>query len=141
MIRGVCPGRIPAMQQLLMVRGVCPLLALLASCLLAPTAAHQSTAQGASSVDVLELAALQQLRNFTSLPSALTAEQQKEMVGTIEDQVKIIQGNLKETMSHESRLHGVKFVSKLKNAIHLIKKGALSGNSEAQAGLTSVFEG
>mmetsp|Transcript_64438 Transcript_64438/g.207561 ORF Transcript_64438/g.207561 Transcript_64438/m.207561 type:complete len:186 (-) Transcript_64438:121-678(-) len=43
-------------------------------------------------------------------------------------------------MNRKTRLGAMDVISKLKNTIHLIKKGALRGNKEAQASLNKVLE-
>jgi len=42
-------------------------------------------------------------------------------------------------MNHKAKLGATDVISKLKNAIHLIKKGALNGNKEAASGLSDVL--
>merc|ERR550537_325051 len=42
-------------------------------------------------------------------------------------------------MSRKTRLGAFDVISKLKNALHLVKKGALSGNADAEAGLNKVL--
>merc|ERR1719247_2117671 len=42
-------------------------------------------------------------------------------------------------MNQKSRLGAMDVISKLKGAIHFIKKGALSGNADAQKGLDGVL--
>eukprot|EP00421_Protoceratium_reticulatum_P050573 CAMPEP_0168445432 /NCGR_PEP_ID=MMETSP0228-20121227/45564_1 /TAXON_ID=133427 /ORGANISM="Protoceratium reticulatum, Strain CCCM 535 (=CCMP 1889)" /LENGTH=190 /DNA_ID=CAMNT_0008459911 /DNA_START=34 /DNA_END=606 /DNA_ORIENTATION=- len=43
-------------------------------------------------------------------------------------------------MNRKTRLGAMDVISKLKNTIHLIKKGALRGNADAQASLNKVLE-
>eukprot|EP00448_Togula_jolla_P022485 CAMPEP_0170590918 /NCGR_PEP_ID=MMETSP0224-20130122/12125_1 /TAXON_ID=285029 /ORGANISM="Togula jolla, Strain CCCM 725" /LENGTH=183 /DNA_ID=CAMNT_0010914745 /DNA_START=64 /DNA_END=615 /DNA_ORIENTATION=+ len=43
-------------------------------------------------------------------------------------------------MNEKTRLGAMDVISKLKNAIHFVKKGALQGDQEAQAGLGKVLE-
>mmetsp|Transcript_91225 Transcript_91225/g.295066 ORF Transcript_91225/g.295066 Transcript_91225/m.295066 type:complete len:177 (-) Transcript_91225:84-614(-) len=43
-------------------------------------------------------------------------------------------------MNEKARIGGLGVISKLKNAIHLIKKGALSGNGKAAIGLNDLLK-
>merc|ERR1712232_477944 len=45
-----------------------------------------------------------------------------------------------ERMNRKTRLGAMDVISKLENAIHFVKKGALSGNADAEKGLNAVLE-
>mmetsp|Transcript_30752 Transcript_30752/g.46438 ORF Transcript_30752/g.46438 Transcript_30752/m.46438 type:complete len:184 (-) Transcript_30752:146-697(-) len=78
-------------------------------------------------------------------------QQQAKSSGASEDHLKsTLKGKDKEMlenmdawshrMNEKAKVGAVGVMSKLKNAIHLIKKGALSGNQDAEAKLSDVLE-
>merc|ERR1719424_2677028 len=83
-----------------------------------------------------------------NLPAKVTEAQQTKVLASLDAQVKKLEENVAsiskmdkwgKRMNRKTRLGAMDVISKLKNAMPLVKKGALTGNKDASDQLASVL--